>query len=129
MTRDAFYKARELDDELTAINALTNIIVNGTLSTDEEYYKGHNDHVRKDKMILCYMSHDSMFSSDNNVTITNATFDSYKKFADTYKLEGCMWSKDIPAELADELEKTIGRYRQKIEEEFESLTSDYQTED
>lgn len=55
MTRDAFCKAQEIKKKIDAAHQLYNIVSNSTLSSNEDEFEAHNEHVRKDNMILCYM--------------------------------------------------------------------------
>ena len=126
MTRDAFYRAQELNDELEAITKMTDIISNSTLSGLEEY-KGHDDHVKRDKMVLCYMCHEDI-ESYNNVEVTA------DKFGDTtyvgkYHLGGRIFGKDVPIGLVKVIEDAIYEYKNKIEKEFDALSGDYESED
>lgn len=126
MTRDALYRAQELDAELTAIGKMAEIIDNSTLSGLEEY-KGHDDHVKNDKMVLCYMYHD-YDEKDNNVEVTTGRY-SDTTYVGKYRLGGRIFGKDIPIELVNALMRTLGEYRAKIEKEFDELTADYESED
>lgn len=136
MTRDAFLKAKELDKKLESIYMIENIISNSTLSRDDEYYKAHNEHVSKDDMILCYMYkrnsesafEDSIYKSD---TIFSRIDNSNGNVVEgEYCMHGnFIFGRDIPIDLAEELEITINKYRQKIQKEFENLKDDYEEDD
>ena len=136
MTRDAYLKAKELDKKLESISMMENIISNSTLSRDDEYHKAHNEHVIEDDMILCYMYKrnprsafaDSIYKSD---TVFDRIENTYGKIIEgDYCMHGnFIFGKDIPVDLAEELEITINKYRQKIEKEFDNLKDDYEEED
>lgn len=115
---------------------LENIISNSTLSKDDEYYKAHNEHVIEDDMILCYMYKRNPKSAfANSIYKSDTVFDRIEN-TDGKIIEGdyCMhgnfiFGKDIPVDLAEELEITINKYRQKIEKEFKNLKDNYIEED
>ena len=127
MTRDAYYKAEKLNNELEAITKMKNIISNSTLSGDE-YYAAHDEHVIKDKMILCYMYLSDDYEEDDVEIIGDDHNMSLIK--GKYHMGGnYILGKDIPIGLVNELERTIQKYEDKINKEFEKLTDDYTEED
>lgn len=126
MTRDAFYRAQELNNELEALTKMADILDNSTLSGLEEY-AGHDSHVVKDKMVLCYMCHDDI-ERYNNVEVTADNFGD-TTYAGKYHLGGHIFGKDIPIGLANALLHTLSEYREKIEKEFDALSDDYESED
>ncbi len=127
MTRNAFYKAQELNNELDAINKMADIINNSTLSGLEEY-KAHDDHVKRDKMVLCYMSHEDV-ASYNNVEVTADKYSDDTTYIGNYHLGGRILGKDVPIGLVNALMSALSEYRSKIEKEFDELTADYEDED
>lgn len=68
MTRDAFCKAEEIKKKIDAAHQLYNIVSNSTLSSNEDEFEAHNEHVRKDNMILCCMHKgDSLFGKEREM--------------------------------------------------------------
>lgn len=120
MTHDAFIKAQELEEKLHVVFELKNIIGNSTLAKDDEYYSGHNDHVKNDDMILCYMcrSNDSIYKVDTHVENTYI-------MGDFHMSGNFIYGRDIPVELAERLERTLYDYEREIEKEFENLDGNY----
>lgn len=135
MTRDAYLKAKELDKKLESISMMENIISNSTLSRDDEYHKAHNEHVAKDDMILCYMykkNEDNPFKSmyESDTIFSRIDNSDGKVVEGEYCMHGnFIFGRDIPIDLAEELQTTIYKYRQKIEKEFDNLKDDYEEED
>ena len=128
MTRDAFEKAQELEDKLTAVHKLQNIISNSTLG-DEEEFKGHNDHVRNDDMILCYVHR------ANSIYKKNVELDYHSPYRDKpdvigdFHMGGFILGRDVPMDLVKKLERCLWDYEQEIDKEFKELSCDYESED
>lgn len=131
MTRDAFEKAKELDKKLTAVHNLTNVISNSTLSADEDYHAMHNEHVIKDKMVLCYMCKPSdTYEADINIPKELSNFDGIDKVSGDYHMGGnFVLGKDIPVDLVECLERVINEYEWELRKEFEALSGDYTEDD
>lgn len=127
MTRDAFYKAQELEKKLEAVHLMQSIINNGTLSEDEDYYKAHNSHVRDDGMIICLMC------ESGDIYKKNVVLDKIKHTHDSVEGNYCMndfiYGKDVPLDLVNELEHCLWEYEQKIDKEFLELDGNYVEED
>ena len=123
MTRDAFYKAQELEEKLKAVHLMQSIISNGTLSEDEDYYKAHNSHVRDDGMIICLMC------ESGDIYKKNVVLDKIKHTHDSVEGDYCMndfiYGKDVPLDLVRELEHCLWEYEQKIDKEFLELDGNY----
>ena len=133
MTRDAFYKAQELEKKLDAVHQLQNIITNSTLSKDNDYYKTHNNHVRKDEMVLCYMCKDKdvLGQEKFDITIKDEIDNSYgnKIKGNFYMAGNFIFGKDVPVDLVERLERVLFDYEREINKEFEDLSSDYVNEE
>lgn len=132
MTRDAFEKAQDIMQKRRAVFSLSNIINNSTLSADEDYDKGHNDHVRNDNMILCYMyqnNRDYAFDPDVELMHELKGFDS-SSISGKFSMSGnFLFGKDVPVELATRLARVIDEYDRELQDEFEKLSGDYEEDD
>lgn len=125
MTRDAFYKAQEIEKKLDAVHQMQNIITNSTLASDEEYYKGHNKHVRNDEMILCYMSR----GSKPDVRLCDVSNSYGCTVTGDFELCGnFMYGKDVPVELAERIERVLSEYESELNKAFDDLSGDYTDE-
>lgn len=115
MTRDAFYKAEEIMNDLHTIFLLQGVFTNATLARDEEYHAGHNERIRNDNVRLCYLQDANDYTKlekfivGNRETIIGAS----------------VCGKDIPIELVEEIESVISKYEQKLNKELEELSADY----
>ena len=117
MTIDAFNRAQELNNQLEAVRKLRGIISNSTLGGGD-YHAAHDQHVKEDELILCYMSK-AVDKYDCNVKV-------YKKGVEQqYHMDGYILGEDIPIELANALELTIHTYENKINKEFKNLSGNY----
>ena len=132
MTRDAYYKAQELEKKLDAVHQLQNIITNSTLSRDNDYYRTHNEHVRKNNMILCYMhtDTDNGFRKSDVVIKDEITNYSGDEVSGEFHMGGnFMFGKDVPVDLVERLERVLFDYEREINKEFDDLSSDYISEE
>lgn len=112
MTRDAFYKAQELENKLEAVHKLQSIISNGTLSENEEEYKGHNNHVRNDDMILCYVHKaDSLYKKNVELDYHSPYRDKPDIIGD-FHMGSFIFGRDVPTDLVKKLEKCFCDYLQ-----------------
>ena len=128
MTRDAFEKAQELEEKLEAVNKLQSIISNSTFG-DEEEFKGHNDHVRNDDMILCYMhKSDSLYGSNIKLDYHSPYRDKPDIIGD-FHMGGFIFGRDVPIDLVKRLERCLWEYEQEVDKEFKELSGDYESED
>lgn len=122
MTRDAYYKAQEIEKKLSAVHQMRNIISNSSLARDDEYYKGHNNHVRNDDMVLCYMSRGS--EPDVHVT-SNCSYRSRTLDGDFEMHGNFIYGRDIPIDLVERLEHVLWEYEKELDGEFDNLSGDY----
>lgn len=122
MTRDAFYKAQEIEKKLDAVHQMQNILTNSTLAEDDEYFRAHNNHVKHDDMVLCYM-----WRNDRPDTDVHHIRNSYGDIIDGQFTVGgnFMFGRDVPLELVKRLEKTIVEYEEELNQEFKNLSGDY----
>ena len=129
MTRDAFYKAQELDHKLHMVFVMRNILGNSTLS-DKAEDEFHNERVKKEKIVLCYMceADDSLYKTDAVLKhIENGDGDT---ICGDYHMGGnFVYGKDIPIDLVKALERTLWEYEEKIQAEFDALTDNYESEE
>ena len=127
MTRDAFYKAQELKEKLEAVHLMQSIIGNGTLAEDEDYYKGHNDHVRNDGMIICHMCKSGDIYKKN--VVLDKIDHTHDSVEGDYHLSDFIYGKDVPLDLVRALEHCLWEYEQKIDKEFLELDGNYMEDD
>ena len=131
MTRDAFNKAQELDHKLHMVFVMKNILGNSTLSEDEDYYGAHNDHVRDDHMILCYMcdaDNTSLYKKD--ISVIGEIKNEDGVISGDYHMGGNFaFGADIPVDLVKALERTLWEYQEKIQAEFDALKDNYESEE
>lgn len=124
MTRDAFEKAQELENKLEAVHKLQNIISNSTFG-DEEEFKGHNDHVRNDDMILCYVHKaDSLYKKNIELDYHSPYRDKPDIIGD-FHMGGFIFGRDVPMDLARRLEGCLYDYEQEVDKEFFELSGNY----
>lgn len=122
MTRDAFFKAQEIEKKLDAVHQMQNIITNSTLARDDEYYRAHNRHVKNDDMILCYMSR----STTPDVSITHSYNCLYGVLGGDFEMNGnFIYGKDVPLDLVERLEHALSDYETELNKEFDDLSGDY----
>jgi hypothetical protein len=124
MTRDAFEKAQELEGKLEAVHRLQDIISNSTLG-DEEEFKAHNDHVRDNDMILCYV-HKADLVYKKNVELNYHSF--YRGKPDIigdFHMGGFIFGRDVPLDLVKRLERCLWDYEKEIDKEFLELDGNY----
>lgn len=128
MTRDAFEKAQELENKLEAVHKLQNVISNSTFG-DEEEFKGHNDHVRNDDMILCYVHRaDSLYKKNIELDYHSPYRDKPDIIGD-FHMGGFIFGRDVPIDLVKKLERCLWDYEQEIDKEFLELDGNYMEDD
>lgn len=134
MTRDAFYKAQELEKKLDAVHQMQNIIANSSLSSRVDYDKPHNDHVIKDEMILGYFHkpREHMMSDEADIIVSDNISDNLIRpmTKGSYHMGGnYIHGRDIPVELSDRLSRVLNEYEREIEKQFDELDGEYVKED
>lgn len=124
MTRDAFYKAQELENKLEAVHKLQSIISNSTFG-DEEEFKGHNDHVRNDDMILCYVHRANSFYKKNIELDYHSPYRDKPDIIGDFHMSGFIFGRDVPIDLVKKLERCLWDYKQEVDKEFIELDGNY----
>ena len=128
MTRDAFEKAQELEEKLTAVHKLQSIISNSTFG-DEEEFKGHNDHVRNDDMILCYVHKaDSLYKKNVELDYRSPYRNGHDIIGD-FHMGNFIFGRDVPIDLVKRLERCLWDYEQEVDKEFLELDGNYMEDD
>lgn len=128
MTRDAFEKAQELENKLEAVHKLQGIISNSTFG-DEEEFKGHNDHVRNDDMILCYVHRaDSLYKKNVELDYHSPYRNGHDIIGD-FHMGNFIFGRDVPIDLVKRLERCLWDYEQEVNKEFLELDGNYVEDD
>lgn len=129
MTRDAFAKAKELDNKLHMVNMMRNIISNSTLGAGEDWDAPHNTHVINDEVILCYMckADDFAYKKDSELDVKGVNGCVIK--GDYHMGGNFVFGKDVPIDLVTALEHTLWEYETKIQKEFDRLKGTYENGD
>ena len=124
MTRDAFEKAQELENKLEAVHKLQGIISNSTFG-DEEEFKGHNDHVRNDDMILCYIHKAGSLYKKNIELDYHSPYRGEPDIIGDFHMGNFIFGRDVPIDLAKKLERCLWDYEQEVDKEFIELDGNY----
>lgn len=124
MTRDAFEKAQELESKLEAVYKLRSIISNSTFG-DEEEFKGHNDHVRNDDMILCYVHKAGSLYKKNVELDYHSLYRDKPDIIGDFHMGCFIFGRDVPTDLVKKLERCLWDYEQEIDKEFIELDGNY----
>ena len=128
MTRDAFAKAQELENKLEAVYKLQGIISNSTFG-DEEEFKGHNDHVRNDDMILCYVHKAGSLYKKNIELDYHSPYRDRTDIIGDFHMGNFIFGRDVPLDLVKRLERCLWDYEQEVEKEFLELDGNYVEDD
>ena len=131
MTRDAFYKAQEIMKDLESVHMMENIINNSTLGWRDED-EPHNDHLKDDDVILCYMCRaDDVTYRKRDVSL-NKRIENYNSYnsdsveGDFHMGGNFIYGKDIPVELARRLYTTIRTYENELDNQLAELDGNFE---
>lgn len=128
MTRDAFAKAQELENKLEAVHKLQSIISNSTFG-DEEEFKGHNDFVRNDDVILCYVHKATSLFNKNVELDYRSPYRDKPDIIGDFHMGGFIFSRDVPIDLVKRLERCLWDYEKEVDKEFLELDGNYVEDD